>query len=258
MAFNTKLISLKVDDIDGIIYDSYIISALDKLITTYPSKKVVINLSLGGPFSDVILEDAINRAWNAGFVIVAASGNCGNNTDPNNQNCNGQTNPVMYPAGYQNTIAVAATTNNDQKASYSEFGNWVDVSAPGGDVCTGTTDCIISTYPPNNYAIAAGTSMASPHVAGVAALVWSTNIQLTNDQVRNKLQSSADVISGTGTYWMNGRVNAFNAVNLVSNDVGDLTYLIDKFGTNDANADLNNSGKVNTLDLSILLANFGN
>lgn len=221
VGFNTKLISLKVDDIDGFIYDSYVINALDKLITDFPGKKLVINLSLGGPFSDVILENAINRAWNAGFVIVAASGNCGNNTDPTNTNCNGQTNPIMYPAYYLNVIAVAASTNSpEQKASYSEYGTWVDIAAPGGEGCTTSAElstiCILSTYPPIDYGGLAGTSMASPHVAGVAALVWSANSSFTNLQVRQKMEQTADSIAGTGTYWTNGRVNAFRAVQSIT------------------------------------------
>lgn len=258
-AFNTKLISLKVDDIDGFIYDSYIISALNKLMNTYSGKKVVVNMSLGGPFTDSILESTVNAAWNSGFIIVASAGNCGNNTDPGNPDCNGQTNPIMYPAYYQNVIAVAATNNNDQKASYSEYGSWVDVAAPGGDNCTGLSDCIVSTYPPpDNYALTAGTSMASPFAAGVVGLIWSTNTQLSNSQIRNRLESNTDAVSGTGTFWVYGRVNAYKAVSAGSADVGDLTYLVNKFGTSDINADLNNSGKVNTLDLSVLLFNWGN
>lgn len=165
----------------------------------------VINMSLGQRVSSRTLEAAVNYAWNKGVVIVAAAGNAG-------------TQAKIYPGAYPNVIAVAATDNNDAKASFSSYGaNWVDVAAPGVNV--------YSTFPNHpfvlgtqngrsmGYDIASGTSMASPVVAGVAALVWSSSPADTeNKTVRTKIESTADKILGTGTNWASGRVNACRAV----------------------------------------------
>ncbi|WP_395402099.1 S8 family serine peptidase [Arthrobacter sp. UC242_113] len=164
----------------------------------------VINMSLGQPVPSQALEAAVNNAWNNGVVVVAAAGNAG-------------TEVPMYPAAYPNVIAVAATDNNDAKASFSTYGQWVDVAAPGVDV--------YSTFPKHpftigtqsnremGYDIASGTSMASPAVAGVAALVWSTPAGSDNKSVRATVESTADAaVVGTGSYWAHGRVNACKAV----------------------------------------------
>lgn len=161
-----------------------------------------INMSLGGSSGSATVESAINYAWGKGVVIVASAGN------------SGTSNP-SYPAFYANVIAVASTTSVDQKSSFSNFGSWVDVAAPGSS--------ILSTAPdhPNviwgtgvKYGTISGTSMASPHVAGVAGLVWSTNLCAGGNAscVRSRIQNNADAISGTGTFWTYGRVNANKAV----------------------------------------------
>ena len=163
----------------------------------------VINMSLGQRVSSRTLEAAVNDAWNKGVVIVAAAGNAG-------------TQAKIYPGAYPNVIAVAATDNNDNKASFSTYGKWVDVAAPGVNV--------YSTFPNHafvlgtqngrsmGYDVASGTSMASPVVAGVAALVWSSHGATDNTSVRAKIESTADPIPGTGTNWAHGRVNACKAV----------------------------------------------
>ena len=96
------------------------------------------------------------------------------------------------------------------KASFSSYGRWVDVAAPGKD--------IYSTFPNHsnvigktNYDFANGTSMATPHVAGLAALVWATPYGTNNANVRKQIEATADKISGTGKYWAFGRINALNA-----------------------------------------------
>jgi thermitase len=154
----------------------------------------VINMSLGGPSTSSALEDAIDYAWSKGVVIVAAAGN------------NGDTTP-MYPAYYSNCIAVAATDANDAKASWSNYGNWVDVAAPGVS--------IYSTLMENGYGYMSGTSMASPHVAGLAALVLTTVSDTDgdgklNDEVRNQIEITCDDINVAGIG--SGRVNAYEAV----------------------------------------------
>jgi len=160
----------------------------------------VINMSLGGSVRSRTLENAVNYAWNRGVVVVAAAGNSANTSK-------------TYPGAYNNAIAVAATNNKDQKASFSSYGvKWVDVAAPGEN--------IYSTFPNHpykinkslNYDYASGTSMATPMTSAVAALIWSTPYGTSASQVRARLESTADKISGTGVYWSKGRVNSANAV----------------------------------------------
>jgi thermitase len=145
------------------------------------------------------LETAVNNAWGKGVVLVAAAGNSG-----------GQA--MMYPAAYPNVIAVGATDNRDAKASFSTYGTWVDVAAPGVN--------IYSTFPNHKFAlggsagydILSGTSMATPTVAATAALVWSRDPTADKATVRAKVELSTDTIAGIGTYWAHGRVNADKAV----------------------------------------------
>jgi thermitase len=149
----------------------------------------VINLSLGAPQGAYSLLYAVTYAWNKGSVIVAAAGNDGAE-EPN------------YPAYYPNVIAVASTDSSDRRSSFSNYGQWVDVAAPGSD--------ILSTYLGSRYAYLSGTSMASPHVAGLAALLASQG--RTNAQVVEAIRKGADPIPGTGTNWLYGRVNAYRSV----------------------------------------------
>jgi thermitase len=163
----------------------------------------VINMSIGVRASRT-LETAINNAWSKGVVLVAAAGNGGNQTK-------------IYPAAYPNVIAVAATDNKDAKASFSTYGaSWVDLAAPGVNVYSTFPDQDFALAEPNNrslsYDVGNGTSMSSPIVAATAALAWSANPAATNTSIRGKVQSTADKIGGTGTYWANGRVNACRAV----------------------------------------------
>ncbi|SMO84174.1 S8 family peptidase [Melghirimyces algeriensis] len=149
----------------------------------------VINLSLGAAYGSSTLENAVNYAWNKGAVVVAAAGNAGNTAK-------------HYPAAYSNAISVAATDANDRKASFSTYGSWVDVAAPGVD--------ILSTWP-GGYRYLNGTSMAAPHVAGLAGLLDSQG--RSNSNIRAAIENTADQISGTGSYWRKGRINAYRAVN---------------------------------------------
>lgn len=159
----------------------------------------VINMSLGGSSPSRTLEKAVNYAWNKGVVLTGAAGNSGNKSK-------------TYPGAYTNVIAVAATDNKDQKASFSSYGSWVDVAGPGVN--------IFSTFPNHSYKInkslnydfGSGTSMATPMTSAAAALIWSTPYGTSSSSVRSRLEATADDIAGTGTYWSAGRINAANAV----------------------------------------------
>jgi subtilisin family serine protease len=185
----------------------------------------VINLSLGvieqnltnSAKSDI--QTAVNHAWNDhGAIVVASAGNCGA-ADNNGQvacaiydtsgNITGYaSNPKFYPAASDNVLSVAAVDADSNLAGYSEYGDWVDVAAPGGKAvpCTGSdvSNCILSSYPIalisqppaptptyQPYTYKKGTSMAAPMVAGVAALVWAVNSSFSNRQVVDLINNQA-------------------------------------------------------------------
>ncbi|MFE6075849.1 S8 family peptidase [Paenibacillus sp. NPDC057886] len=145
----------------------------------------VVNLSLGGPTGEAFLQAAVQYAWDQGAVIIAAAGN-------------DNTSYPIVPASYPNVIAVAATNPSDLKSNFSNYGSWVDMAAPG--------DTILSTYLGGSYAYLSGTSMAAPHIAGVAALLAARG--KTNAQIRDALCFASDPVSGSGVYWKYGRLNA--------------------------------------------------
>lgn len=151
----------------------------------------------GGGFSQT-MKDAIERAHEAGILFIAAAGNSGTNND---------TLP-HFPSNYQvpNIIAVAATNSDDQLAGFSQYGaNTVHLAAPGKH--------ILSTTPQNSYASLSGTSMATPHVAGAAALVKAFYPELSHLEIRERLLKTVDPIADlSGMVQSGGRLNVFNAV----------------------------------------------
>ena len=152
----------------------------------------IISMSLGGYGDSELLHDAVKYAYNRGALLVAAA-------------ANDNTNTKSYPAAYDEVVAVAATDQSDNKAWFSNWGDWIELAAPGVD--------IYSTVP-WGYEYASGTSMACPHVAGVAALVWSMFPTNTRDWVRLWLRYTADDLGDPGfdVYYGYGRVNARKAV----------------------------------------------
>jgi len=168
----------------------------------------VINMSLGGPPSKTI-EDAVNYAWGKNVVLVASAGN-NNNTE------------IQYPAYCGNCIAVAATDYNDARASFSTYGDWVDVAAPGDNIYS-TILPRVSKKSTIYYGYMSGTSMSAPHVAGLAGLIWSKGYT-TNNEVRCQILGTADRINGTGLYWVWGRINAQRAVTETA-DVNDVAII---------------------------------
>ncbi|MEA1972689.1 MAG: S8 family serine peptidase, partial [Candidatus Cloacimonadota bacterium] len=160
----------------------------------------IINCSWGGPGSGYYPNQYINYATNQGALVVTAAGN--DNTEHN-------ASYQDYPSDCDNALCVAATTQNDSKASFSDYGDPIDISAPGVD--------IISTIISNNgYASFQGTSMASPIVAGVAAAVKSVSPELSPLEIRTRLMNTADYIDDVNDGYEGllgtGRVNSFRAV----------------------------------------------
>ena len=156
----------------------------------------VISMSLGSSSDSQTLRNACDAAYGAGLLLVAAAGNSGNPA--------GRGDNVGYPAKYDSVIAVAATDQNDKRASWSSTGPAVELAAPGVS--------IYSTWKGNSYATASGTSMACPHVSGAAALAWAVNPGLTNAQVRTILQDTAEDLGLPATHQGYGLVRADAAV----------------------------------------------
>ncbi|MFB8244493.1 S8 family serine peptidase [Streptomyces sp. NPDC055952] len=153
----------------------------------------VINMSLGGSGACTsATQSAINGAVNRGSTVVVAAGN---------ENMNASN---ASPANCSNVITVAATNRAGSRASYSNYGSIVDISAPGGETRTTTANGILSTLnsgtktpSTENYAYYQGTSMATPHIAGLAALMKSANSALTPAQIESAIKTNARPLPGT-------------------------------------------------------------
>ncbi len=181
-----RLIPIKAFNSAGEGNTSDICNALDWAAgITSTTSADVINMSFGSYYNDPVMHNHITSAWSAGCVLVAAAGN-------------ENTSLRSYPAGWDEVVAVAATRFDDTKASYSNFGDWVDVCAPGGDDGTVYFDSpheIFSTYynpasPANDtYRFLEGTSMATPFVSGACALIISKYPSATNSDVVDLLKT---------------------------------------------------------------------
>ncbi len=190
VAWESPIMPLVVADSTG--YATW--SALASATTWAADRGVrVMNMSFASTSGSSTLQNAINYAWNKGALIFASAGNYSTSTP-------------YFPASGQNVIAVSATTSTDSLASWSNYGNWVTMSAPG--------DSILTTTNGGGYGTVSGTSFSSPIAAAVAALVIGTNPSLTNVQVAQILKDNADDL-GTASfdpYFGYGRVNAYKSV----------------------------------------------
>ena len=155
----------------------------------------VVSMSFGGGGFSNAYQSLFNFGHGQGITFVAAAGN-------------DNTSQVFYPAGYNYVISVASTTSNDSKSSFSNYGSWIDIAAPGSG--------IYSTIPNNTYGTQSGTSMACPLVAGLCGLLKSYNPALTPDEIENCLDQSADNIDAQNPSYVGalgaGRINALGAL----------------------------------------------
>lgn len=158
----------------------------------------VINISIGGSSSSSTLQSAVNYAWNKGAVIFASAMNNSSSTP-------------MYPAACTNVVAVSATDVNGTFASFSNYGSWIDLSAPGNNILT--------TNKGGGYGYWYGTSFSSPISAGVAALVLSIQPSLSNSALVSLLEKNSDDLGSPG--WDQdfgyGQVDAYKAVTAAKN-----------------------------------------
>lgn len=197
VSWNSMILPVKALGADG--SGSY--SAMANGITWATDKGArIINLSLGGTSSSRALQDAVNYAWRRNVILVAAAGNNGNST-------------LFYPAACNNVVAVSATDSADMRPTWSNFGSYVDVSAPGVGILTLSGA--------SSYANWNGTSFSSPVASGVVALMTAANPSLSNVGVVDALLKNSDDIGSAGydVYYGNGRVNARRAVAAVANVV---------------------------------------
>jgi hypothetical protein len=155
----------------------------------------VISCSWGGDQSYRQAQDVVDYAYEHDVMVLASAGNVGNN-EP------------QYPAAYENVIAVAATNENDRKAAYSSYGEWVDISAPGDD--------ILSARHGSRYQLMSGTSMACPFAASVAILIRSTYNWMNVEEATSCLLEGAEDIDGINDRYREqlgaGRINAYNSM----------------------------------------------
>ncbi|MGE5293613.1 MAG: S8 family serine peptidase [Solirubrobacterales bacterium] len=196
VAPDAALYAVKVLSDNGSGYTSDIIQGLDWCVANGIK---VVSMSLGGT-GTTSMKAACDRAYASGVLLVAAAGNSAG--------------AVMYPAAYTSVIAVSATTSQNQRASFSNYGPQIELAAPGVS--------IHSTYKNGGYAYMSGTSMACPHVAGAAVLAWASGLS-SNTAVRQRLRSTAEDLGAAGldTSFGYGLVDAQKAAGAASTPTTD-------------------------------------
>jgi subtilisin len=191
VAPSAYLYAVKVLSKTGSGQISWIISGIDWCIN---NRIKIISMSLGPPSAPAALETMCNAAWSKGLLLVAAAGNSGPGMGT-----------VDFPGKYKNVIAVSAIDSSNVIASFSSRGPEVELCAPGVNV--------LSTIPAGGYGTKSGTSMACPHVAGAAAVVWGSHRFSTNETIWNLLATTADNLGNPGwdPEYGYGRVDVENA-----------------------------------------------
>lgn len=197
IGFSCRIIAVKATA--SAASPSSVTNGYDGVVYAVAAGADVISMSWGGTGSSTTAQNIITWASQQGAILVAAAGNSNVNT-------------MHYPAAYTECIAVAATNSNDTKASFSNYGTWVDISAPGNN--------IYSTLPSNGYGNMSGTSMACPMVAGLCGLMLSLNPSLTAADIRNCLTTTATSIAAQNPGYPgqlgSGRINANAAMQCIS------------------------------------------
>lgn len=210
LGYNCKFMSVKCspDNSNG----QSLTNAQDGIYYAMRAGADVINMSFASPGDALVSQLIIDQAYNSGIVLVAGAGN--DNTDT-----------PYYPASYSNVIAVGATNENDEKAGFSNYGNWVDVMAPGTNIYSTLIDG------GNTYGNLQGTSMATPFVSGLAGLVLSQNSSLNPNQVRDKIMQGCENIDSHNSSYIGqigaGRINAWHTFSPVGiNNIQNLESIL--------------------------------
>lgn len=197
IGFSCKLMCIKATNTPTAVTNGY-----DGIVYAAANGAHIINMSWGGPTFTTTGQNVINYAWSQGCILVAAAGN---------DNVSSQ----FYPAAYTNVISVAATTSSDTKASFSNYGGWIDISAPGNNIYSTTVNA--------TYGNKSGTSMASPMVAGLLGLMKSLNPGMPRADLINCLLTTADNINAQNPGYVgqlgSGRIDAAAAMQCVSSSL---------------------------------------
>ncbi|WP_280768138.1 S8 family peptidase [Salipaludibacillus daqingensis] len=190
VTWDNPILAVKVLD-DEAMGDSFSIAKGIRWATDNGAK--VINLSLGDEHNSEVMHEAVKYAYNRDVVLIAATGN--DNVDT-----------PMYPAGYKEVLAVGSNNENQERSFYSNYGAHTDVTAPG--------EHIPSTFLGDEYVMMSGTSMSSPHVAGIASLIRSEDPQLSNEDVYEIIRLTAEDLGPKGydIYYGFGMANAKKAL----------------------------------------------
>ncbi len=194
VSWNAKIMPIKVLDSYGSGYDSWVANGIREAVNRGAN---IINLSLGGPGYSETLKQATDYAAANNVLVIAAAGNTGSSV-------------VAYPAGNPGVLGVGATDQNDKIASFSSYNSTVDVSAPGVGIAS-----TLWYRGSHQYAYMSGTSMATPNVAGVAALIKSRWPAYSASQIGSRLIDYSDDLGSPGrdNYFGYGRVNVYKALN---------------------------------------------
>lgn len=208
LSWYNKVLPVKVLDSSG-AGSTY--SVAEGIIWATDHGAKVINMSLGNYAQAEFLHDAIKYAYERDVVLVAASGN--DNTER-----------PGFPAAYPEVFAVASTDADGAKSSFSNYGDYIDVAAPGASIA--------STYPGSQYAALSGTSMASPHVAALAGLIRSINPGLSNEEVMTIMRESAQDLGDAGrdNYFGYGQIDVVHALEKARNSAVSLQQFPEQLG----------------------------
>jgi len=246
-----RVMAEKVLDSLGGGYDDWVANGI---VHAADQGAKIISMSLGGYGESNLIHDAVQYAYGKGVLLVAAAGN-------------DNTNMKSYPAAYDEVIAVAATDQYDSKAGFSNWGDWIELAAPGVNIYSTmpTYHVTLNDYGyAMNYDYLSGTSMACPHVSGAAALLWSQYPNKTRDWLRLWLRYTAEDLGEPGfdEYYGHGRINVRKALEqsppaheLIAYEWGTPPYV--KPGTSGIiNATVLNFGENNETQVNVqLLAN---
>lgn len=194
IGYSCKLMCVKATSSASAVTNGY-----DGIVYAAVSGADVINMSWGGPTFTTTGQNVVNYATSQGCILIAAAGN-------------DNVSSIFYPAGFNNVISVAATNSSNAKASFSNYGTWIDVSAPGNNIYSTTIN--------NTYGNKSGTSMASPMVAGLAGLMKSLNPGMPNAALINCLLTTAANINAQNPSFIgqlgSGRIDAAAAMACVA------------------------------------------
>ncbi|PGA79653.1 alkaline serine protease [Bacillus wiedmannii] len=194
IAPDVDLYAVKVLDSESNGKYSTVVKGIDWAIE---HKINIVLMSLGGTKQSLFFEEAMNKAYEQGILLIASAGNNGYK----------KTDTITYPAKFESVIAVGALDQDNQRGFLSSRGESLELMAPGVD--------ILSTWKDGNYRLDSGTSMAAAHVAGVASLIFEKNPHLSNKQVR-EIMNKTSIPLGNAFEYGNGKINVADALNMAN------------------------------------------